>query len=54
MEQKKKNTKNIKNVYTKNIYNEIIKGESDNTRIAYLIEYIKLLKENPELTFTII
>jgi hypothetical protein len=53
-EQNKKNTKNIKNVYTKNIYNEIIKGENDNTRIAYLIEYIKLLKENPELTFTII
>jgi hypothetical protein len=38
----------------KKIYSEIIKTESDNTRIAYLLEYMKLLKDDMKLEFTIL
>ena len=55
----KKNMKNFstkkpRNENMKKIYSEIIKTESDNTRIAYLLEYMKLLKDDMKLEFTIL
>ena len=47
-------TKKPSNENMKKIYSEIIKTESDNTRIAYLLEYMKLLKDDMKLEFTIL